>query len=93
MSDGALFYVIENGVRLSGMPAWGEAGAHDDAETWELVHFIRHLPGLTPEELAEMDELNPKSRQALREEDEIRRFLEGETAQAPVTQEGSGHAH
>jgi len=40
-----------------------------------------------------MDELNPKSRQALREEDEIRRFLEGETAQAPVTQGGSGHAH
>jgi len=58
-SDGELYYTIENGVRLSGMPAFGEA--HTAAETWRLVLFIRHLPQITPEELNEMKTLNPKS--------------------------------
>ena len=58
-SDGELYYTIENGVRLSGMPAFGEA--HTAAETWRLVLFIRHLPQITPEELNEMKALNPKS--------------------------------
>jgi mono/diheme cytochrome c family protein len=62
LSDGELFYIIENGVRLTGMPAWGGSGSHDDEASWQLVHFIRHLPELTPAELAEMAELNPRSR-------------------------------
>ena len=41
-SDGELYYTIENGVRLSGMPAFGEV--HSAAQTWRLVLFIRHLP-------------------------------------------------
>jgi mono/diheme cytochrome c family protein len=59
LTDGELFYIIENGVRLTGMPAWGGAGSHDGS--WELVHFIRHLPKLTEQEKAEMEALNPKS--------------------------------
>jgi mono/diheme cytochrome c family protein len=66
LSDGELFYIIENGVRLTGMPAWGASESHDEA-SWQLVHFIRHLPELTPAELAEMAELNPRSRHAHRE--------------------------
>jgi mono/diheme cytochrome c family protein len=62
LSDGELFYIIENGVRFTGMPAWGGSGSHDDEASWQLVHFIRHLPELTPAELAEMAELNPRSR-------------------------------
>ena len=58
-SDGELYYTIANGVRLSGMPAFSEA--HTSAQTWRLVLFIRHLPQITPEELNEMKELNPKS--------------------------------
>jgi len=57
-SDGELFYTIENGVRLSGMPAFSEA--HTAEQTWRLVLFIRHLPKITPEELGEMKALNPK---------------------------------
>jgi mono/diheme cytochrome c family protein len=57
-SDGELFYTIENGVRLSGMPAFSEA--HTAEQTWRLVLFIRHLPQITPEELNEMKALNPK---------------------------------
>ena len=57
-SDGALYYTIQNGVRLSGMPAFGEA--HTPEKTWRLVLFIRHLPQITPENLNEMKALNPK---------------------------------
>jgi mono/diheme cytochrome c family protein len=57
-SDGELYYTIENGVRLSGMPAFSEA--HTAAQTWRLVLFIRHLPQITAEELNEMKGLNPK---------------------------------
>lgn len=77
LSDGALFAIIENGVRLTGMPAWGLPGPEDDQETWELVHFIRRLNQLTPDELSEMESLNPKSRKDLEEEDAIRKFLAG----------------
>lgn len=61
LSDGQLFYIIKNGVRLTGMPAWGEDTPADDRQTWELVRFIRHLPELTEKEQAEMEDLNPKS--------------------------------
>jgi len=55
LSDGELFYIISNGVRFTGMPAWG--GEHTPEETWELVSFIRRLPALTPEELKELEEM------------------------------------
>lgn len=84
MTDGELFHAIKNGVRLTGMPAWGVDTPEADAETWQLVHFIRHLPRITPEELAEMTEMNPKGRQVREQEEAERRFLEGgEVAPAP----------
>lgn len=91
LSDGELFYIIENGVRLTGMPAWGSAASQDDdVESWELVHFIRRLPQLTPEEIQEMETLNPRSRQQWEEEEAIRKFLAGE-GDIPVPKEGHGH--
>jgi len=57
-SDGELYYTIANGVRLSGMPAFSEI--HTTEKAWRLVLFIRHLPQITPEELAEMKGLNRK---------------------------------
>ncbi len=58
-SDGELYYTIDNGVRLSGMPAF--SGTHTAAQTWRLVLFIRYLPQITAEELNEMKRLDPKS--------------------------------
>lgn len=77
MSDGELFYIIHNGIRLTGMPAWGGEDPAQDQGSWKLVHFIRRLPQLTAEELGEMNALNPRSRQELEEADEIRKFLDG----------------
>lgn len=79
LSDGELFWIIENGIKLTGMPAWGTPSPDDDAETWELVHFIRRLPELSAEDLARMKRFNPVSRAAIEEELEMERFLAGET--------------
>ncbi len=77
LADGEIFYIIKNGIRLTGMPAWGQDTPEDDRQSWELVHFIRHLPQITPEEVDAMKEANPKTREELAEEEETRRFLEG----------------
>src|SRR5690349_19800009 len=69
LTDGELYWIIENGVRLTGMPAWGDGTDHD-ADTWKLVHFIRHLEHLSPEQLDAMERLNPKSPSELKEEQE-----------------------
>jgi mono/diheme cytochrome c family protein len=91
LTDGELFAIIENGVRLTGMPAWGQPGPEDDEETWELVHFVRRLKQLTPGDLAVMESLNPKSRRDFEEEEAIRRFLAGED---PTSTPGSRtHEH
>jgi mono/diheme cytochrome c family protein len=52
-SDGALFYIIQNGVRWTGMPAW--KGEHSPDESWKLVAFIRKLPTLTEADLQNHD--------------------------------------
>ena len=78
LSDGELFWIIENGIKLTGMPAWGTSSPEDDAESWELVHLIRHLPALTEAELSEMQRHNPVSRAVLEQELEMERFLAGE---------------
>jgi len=40
--ESELFWIIQNGVRLTGMPAWRRILSEED--TWKLVHFIRNLP-------------------------------------------------
>jgi len=81
MADGELYYIIENGIRLSGMPAWGEGGDNDEA-SWKLVHFIRHLPQLTPEEEKHMESMNPKSPGEKQEEQQEQDFLNGQSEPA-----------
>lgn len=80
LSDGELFWIIENGIKLTGMPAWGSAAPEDDIETWELVHLIRQLHALTEADLAAMERYNPISRAELEQELEMERFLAGDDA-------------
>jgi mono/diheme cytochrome c family protein len=75
MSDGELFYVIEHGIRFTGMPAWSTGTTEGEESTWRLVHFLRRLPDLTEAELAAMKERNPRSPQEIRLEIEEERFL------------------
>jgi len=48
-SDGELFYMIENGIRFSGMPSFADHLGPDDI--WGFVSFIRHLPQMNRAEL------------------------------------------
>jgi mono/diheme cytochrome c family protein len=82
LGDGELYWIIENGVRLTGMPAWG-TGRDDDDDTWKLVHFIRRLKDLTPEHLSDMAAMNPKTPAERKEEEDDRRFLAGEDVPSP----------
>jgi mono/diheme cytochrome c family protein len=76
LSDGEIFSIIKNGVRLTGMPAWGSDTAGDDWESWKLVRFIRHLPKITPAELKEMEGMNPMNPAEMKEVEEENKFLE-----------------
>lgn len=88
LSDGELFWIIENGVRFTGMPAFSSngdhmAGNHGSAQdSWKLVHFIRHVPHLTAAERLEMERYNPKSPEDREEEQEENEFLNEATPKA-----------
>lgn len=77
MSDGELFAIIENGVRLTAMPGFGDGSAASRTSSWTLVHFIRHLPTITTEELGAMEKLNPKSPAEWKEMEAEESFLKG----------------
>jgi len=46
--DGELFWIVSNGIRMTGMPAFGPT--HKEEHLWKIVAFLRHLPELSPEE-------------------------------------------
>jgi mono/diheme cytochrome c family protein len=41
------FWVVKHGIKMSAMPAWGKT--LDDREIWDVVAFLRKMPGMTPE--------------------------------------------
>jgi len=41
-SDEELFWIIQNGIRLTGMPAFGQVESPD--HIWDLVNYVRALP-------------------------------------------------
>jgi len=77
LSDGEIFYFIENGVRLTGMPGWSTGTPEGERSSWQLVHFIRRLPKLTAEDVAAMEPFNPVSRQQIEDEKNVEDFLNG----------------
>ena len=80
LSDGELYYAIHNGLRWSGMPAWGDPD--NDSDSWKLVLLIRHLPRLSGDDVREMERFNPKSVADMEEQQEEQDFLNGCTAPA-----------
>jgi len=51
-SDGQLFWITSNGIRMTGMPAFGPT--HQENEIWQIVAFLRHLPEITDAEKGEL---------------------------------------
>ena len=90
LQDHQLFYIIENGIRLTGMSAWGTGEKAGEEQSWRLVRFIRHLPDIAPEEIEQMEHLNPKSPEEIRQQIEEEKFLGG-TDEPPTST--STHQH
>jgi mono/diheme cytochrome c family protein len=58
-SDSQLFWIVKNGIKMTGMPAF--APTHADDTIWNIVGFVRRLPHLTAEEYSGMEEHSTES--------------------------------
>lgn len=47
-----LFWVLKNGIKMTGMPAFGMT--HTDEQLWAMVAFLKQLPKINPEQYAAM---------------------------------------
>ena len=56
LTDGQIHYIIQNGVRLTGMPAWGNPHEERGEVSWKLVLFIRDLLQPTQAEVTKQQE-------------------------------------
>jgi hypothetical protein len=86
--DGELFWIVSNGIRMTGMPAFKPT--HKPEEIWKIVAFLRHLEEVTPDE--------QKALKAVTEEAE--HHHEGESEEKAGSPESSpaaaaipGHTH
>ena len=46
--DGEMFWIVSNGIRSTGMPAFSPT--HKTEEIWKIVAFLKHLPEIGAEE-------------------------------------------
>ncbi len=46
-----LFWIAKHGIRMTGMPAWGD---HSDDELWAMIAFVEKLPGMTELDYAKL---------------------------------------
>jgi mono/diheme cytochrome c family protein len=47
MPENQNFYIIQHGIRLSGMPAWN--GSLNEQEMWQVTTFLSHMNKLPPQ--------------------------------------------
>lgn len=50
-TPGELFWIVRNGIRASGMPAWRD---HSDGELWAIVAFLCKLPDISAQNYASL---------------------------------------
>jgi len=51
-SDAELYWIIENGIKMTGMPAFGPT--HSKDELWGIVVSVRHISNLNPKQYQTM---------------------------------------
>lgn len=95
LSDGELFAAIENGIRLTGMPGWGNGTAESARGSWGLVHFVRNLSKLSEADLGEMEMMNPMTLEQFKKMKEEEAFLgeESESSESKPQRPRSPHGH
>ena len=50
-TPGELFWIVKNGIKMSGMPAWND---HSDGELWSTVAFLEKLPAMSEADYAQL---------------------------------------
>jgi len=63
LTPGQQFWIIKHGVKLSAMPAWGKT--HPDPLIWDMVAFVRKLPGMTPDQYKKLIASAPEDHDAM----------------------------
>jgi mono/diheme cytochrome c family protein len=53
MSNGEIYYIVANGIRMTAMPGFG--ATHTPDEIWRMILWVRHFPHLTPQERAAIE--------------------------------------
>ncbi len=53
MTSAELFWIIKNGIKMSGMASYGKI--HNDDEIWNVVAFVERLPKMTSEEYGRLE--------------------------------------
>ena len=88
--DGEMFWIVSNGIRMTGMPAFSPT--HKEEEIWKIVTFLRHLPELTAEE---QKELKGRTEQAQHHHEEAASGgpSEGHKPEAPTAGGKPAHTH
>jgi mono/diheme cytochrome c family protein len=91
LTDGEIYYIITNGIRLTGMPAWG---SEDTPEAiWDLVALIRRLPKLSPEEMKRLQETASGSSEELAEPENNARKEDGQSTEPKKPEKKHTHTH
>ena len=76
-SDGALFHVIEKGVRFTGMPGFSTGTTEGETASWALVRLVRRMPQWTAAEVDAVRAMQPRPPAEVRREIDEERFLAG----------------
>jgi mono/diheme cytochrome c family protein len=53
LSDGQLYFVVSNGIRMTAMPGFGTR--HSSDELWKIILWVRHFPNLSAQERAAIE--------------------------------------
>lgn len=56
-----LFWVIKNGINMTGMPSFADAGAKDD-EIWAVAAFLKKLPSVSESDYKAWTAAAPRSK-------------------------------
>ena len=73
------FWIIKHGIKMPAMPAWGKT--HDDRLIWDMVAFVRKLPGLSPAQYQAITQNAPMDHDAM---------MKGMTEAEGASQKSSG---
>jgi mono/diheme cytochrome c family protein len=87
--DGELFWIVSNGIRMTGMPAFKPT--HKPEEIWKMVAFVRHLEEITADEQKVLKAATEEEERHHEGEAGVKAETKPEEHQAPAATPGHTH--